>query len=94
MNNGRIRTRYQRMELAIKVAETLKGHGDPKVQAAAQEIIYALGAPMSTLNNVLDQFTNQTIVRRVLKTPTPADGLMEKLREVRDAKMVAPKGIR
>lgn len=83
MNDTRIRTRYQRMELAVKIAEALKAHEDPKVQAAAQEIIYALGAPMATLNNVLDLFTDQSLVATVLRRPTPADALLDQLRVAR-----------
>jgi hypothetical protein len=80
----KIRTRYQRMRLAYLLAETLKEHPDPKVQEKGIEITYALAAPMSTLNNLLDQFPPD-LIRRVSETPDESAELLQRMRELRAA---------
>jgi hypothetical protein len=84
----KIRTRYQRMQLACLLAETLKTHPDPQVQCRALEIEYALASPMSTLNHVIDQFPRD-IVAYVMKTPDASSGLVEHVRAIRREKATA-----
>lgn len=85
---NKIRTRYQRMELAVKMAEHLRTHADPLVSETALAITYALGAPTSTLNNVLDQFPKfaRPLIESVSKTPDAGAGLLQKIRKVRAGK--------
>ena len=85
----KIRTRYQRMHAAVLLAETLQTATDPRVANTAHEIVTLLGAPASTLNNVLDSFEprSQAIIRKMLdKTPTPEAHALETLRPIRRSK--------
>lgn len=87
MKEIKIRTRYQRMALATKAAEILKQHDDPKVQELALCIVYALGAPTATLNNVIDQFPKSLrfALEDVAASPTKEDYALQILRQARKA---------
>lgn len=83
-SNTGIRTRYQRMSLAMQMGKLLEDHADPYVQAMGLAIAYTLGAPTSTLNNVLDQFPKQAIALiRKVEGKDEADGLLDHMRDVR-----------
>ncbi len=81
----KIRTRYQRMTLAVRAAEILRQHGDPEVQELGQCITYALGAPLSTLNNILECFPKslRAALKEVSESPNPAEHALLKLRTSR-----------
>ena len=81
----KIRTKYQRMRLAHELAGLLLGHLDARVSNIGHEIQTVLGAPIGTLNNVLDCFESESkrVVREVMKTPTPEDYAAEVLRTAR-----------
>lgn len=84
----KIRTRYQRMTLATRAAEILREHDDPKVQELGLVITYALGAPIATLNNVLECFpkTLRKALEETAASSSPAEHALFKLRAARKAK--------
>jgi len=49
------------MAVARELAGLLVGHKDPRVHDIAYEIQTVIGAPMSTLNAVLDRFRPESI---------------------------------
>ena len=55
MTSPKIRTRYQRMSLAMRLAETLRTHPDATVSSVAGAIYYVLAAPLATANSYLSQ---------------------------------------
>lgn len=69
----KIKTRYQRMASALVLAESLQVYGDPKVANIAHEIVTLLGAPIGTLNNVLECFepASKRAIAKLLATPSP-----------------------
>ena len=91
----KIRTRYQRMLLASKAAEILTTHNDPAVQELGLVIKYALGAPIATLNNVLDQFPKEirTAIVEAEASTNAGENLLFQLRKAR-ASVKAKTGLR
>lgn len=82
----KIRTRFQRMQAAYELAESLRSHGDPRVSNTAHEITTLLGAPITTLNNVIDGFEpkSKTIIGAMLiNRPTPEARALDILRKKR-----------
>lgn len=82
----KLRTRYQRQVLAVKAANILREHSDPKVQGLGLAIEYALAAPLQTLNNVLDQFPKELRkeFKEVEESTTADKHLLFQLRKKRE----------